>query len=81
MNDVKELITYDDEREQNSITSFIISLSFYLNEISLKENSLEERILFKNTSLRLITLALMKATKKNEILKERFKFIFRDEDD
>jgi len=81
MNDVKELITYDDEREQNSITSFIISLSFYLNEISLKENSLEERILFKNTSLRLITLALMKVTKKNEILKERFKFIFRDEDD
>jgi len=81
MNDVKELITYDNEREQNSITSFIISLSFYLDEISLKENSLEERISFKNTSLRLITLALMKVTKKNEILKERFKFIFRDEDD
>ena len=50
------------------MTSFIILSSFYLDEISLKEDSIEERISFKKSSLRAITLTLMKATKKNESL-------------
>ncbi len=81
MNDVEELITYNDEREQNLITPSIISSSFYLDEISPKEGPLEERVPFEETPLRPIASAPMKATKKNETLQERFKFIFRDEDD
>jgi len=81
MNDVEKLATYDDEREQNLMTPFIISSSFYLDEISPKEGSLEERILFEKTSLRPIASILIKATKKNELLQKRFKFIFRNEDD
>jgi len=81
MDDVEELVTYNDKREQGSMTPFIISSSFYLDEISPKEDSLEERIPFKKTSLRLIASTSMKTTKKNETLQERFKFIFRNEDD
>jgi len=61
-------MTYDDERERDLITSFIILLSFYLNEISLEEDSLEKRVSFEKTSFRAITLTLMKVTKKNESL-------------
>jgi len=68
MNDVEKLITYNDEREQGSMTSSIILSSFYLDEISPKENSLEERVSFKETSLWSIALALMKAIEKNETL-------------
>ncbi len=68
MNDIEESITYGDEKEWDSMTSFIILSSFYLDEISLKEDSIEERISFKKSSLRAITLTLMKATKKNESL-------------
>lgn len=81
MNDVEELITYDDERERDSMTSFIISFNFYSNEISLEENSFEKRISFEKIAFRAITSTLMKTIKKNESLQERFKFIFRDEDD
>jgi len=81
MNDVEELITYDGEREQSSMMSSIISSSFYSDEISFEESSLEERVSFEKISLRSIASALMKATEENEILQERFKFIFRDEHD
>jgi len=81
MNDVEELITYDDEREQGSVAPSIISSSFYSNEISPKEGPLEERVPFEETPLRPIASAPMKATKKDETLQERFKFIFRNKDD
>ncbi len=81
MNDVEELITYNGEREQSSMMSSIISSSFYSDEISFEESSLEERVSFEKISLRSIASALMKATEENEILQERFKFIFRDEHD
>ncbi len=81
MNDIKESMTYDGEKEWDSVTSSIISSSFYSDEISLEEDSVEKRVSFEKTSLRAITSALMKATEKNEPLQERFKFIFRDEED
>ena len=59
---------YDDEREQGSMTSFIISSSFYSNEILLKEDLFKERVLFEKTSLLSIASVLMKATEKNETL-------------
>ncbi len=81
MNDIKELMTYDDKRKRDSMAPSIILSSFYLDEILPKEGSFEERVSFKKTSLRSIASMPMEATKKNEPLQERFKFIFRDEDD
>jgi hypothetical protein len=81
MDDVEELATYDGGREQGSMAPSIISSSFYLDEISPEEGSLEERVLFEETPLRPIDSAPMEATKKDEPLQERFKFIFRDGDD
>ena len=63
------------------MTFFIISSNFYSNEITFEKSSLEEKVLFEKTSLRSIASALIKTTKKNESLQERFKFIFRDEND
>ncbi len=81
MNDIEESMMYDGEKEWDSVTSSIISSSFYSDEISLEEDSVEKRVPFEKTSLRAITSAFMKATEKNESLQERFKFIFRDEED
>lgn len=81
MDDVEELVTYDDGREQDSVAPSIISSIFYLDEISPEEGPLEERVPFEETPLWPVALAPMEATKKDEILQERFKFIFRDEHD
>ncbi len=81
MDDVEELVTYDGEREQGSVAPSIISSSFYSNEISPEEGPLEERVPFEETPLRPIASTPMEATEKDETLQERFKFIFRDEDD
>lgn len=81
MDDVKELVTYNGEREQGSVAPSIISSSFYLDEILPEEGPLEERVLFKETPLRPIASVPIEATEKDEPLQERFKFIFRDGDD
>jgi len=47
MNDVEELMTYDDERERGLVTPSIISTSYYSNEISFEEGPLEERVSFE----------------------------------
>lgn len=49
------------------MASSIISLSDYSDEISLEEDLLEKRTLFKETSLRIIASAYIEATKKNEL--------------
>ncbi len=46
----------------------IILLSFYLDEILPEEGPLEERALFKETPLRLITLAPIEAIEEDEAL-------------
>lgn len=81
MINVEKLITYDDEKEQNSITFSIISSSFYSNKISFEKSSLEKKVLFEKISFQLIASTFVKVTKKNKIFQKRFKFIFRDEDD
>ena len=63
------------------MTPSIISSSFYSDEVPSEEDPVEKRVSFEKTSLRAITSALMEATEKNEFLQERFKFIFRDEED
>lgn len=51
MNDIEELMTYDNKRKWDLMTPSIISSSFYLDEILPKENSLEERVSFEKTPL------------------------------
>ena len=81
MDDVGELITYDGKRDQGSVAPSIISSSFYSDEISPEDGPPEERVPFAETPLRPIASAPMEITEKDDILQERFKFIFRDGDD
>ena len=76
MTDVEKLMMYDDEEKQNSMTFFIISLSSYLNEISLEKSSFEKRILFKKTFFSSIASALMKVIKKTKFFKNNSNSFF-----
>jgi len=59
----------------------IISSSCYSDQVPLEKDSLEEGAPPEETPLRAIAFAYMEATEKDEIPQERFKFIYRDEDD
>lgn len=65
MDNIEELVTDDGEGERGSVAPSIISSSFYSDEV-LPEEGLS---------------APMEATDKDELLQERFKFIFRNGDD